>query len=69
MKNKKTSIHTALIKLDGLRKEVNLEVKELEAMRKGVPDNQRAKLEMRISNRKKWINEINDIELEFREEL
>ena len=62
-------IHTGLIKLNGVRTKINLEVAELEAMRKGVSERQRANLEMKIANRKEWVKELNSIELEFREEL
>ena len=62
-------IHTALIKINGVRESIKLEVAELEAMRKGINERQRANLEMKIANRKLWIKELNDIELDFREEL
>ena len=62
-------IHTALIKINGVRESIKLEVAELEAMRKGINERQRANLEMKIANRKLWVKELNDIELEFREEL
>lgn len=62
-------IHTALIKINGLREKITLEVAELEAMRKGINERQRAKLEMKISHRKEWINELNSIDLDFRDEL
>ena len=62
-------IHTALIKINGIREKINLEVKEMEAMRSGINERQRANLEMKIANRKSWINELNEIELDFRVEL
>lgn len=62
-------IHTALIKINGIRVKIDLELKELESMRKGINERQRANLEMKIANRKEWIEELNNIELEFREEL
>ena len=62
-------IHLALIKINGLREKITLEVKELEAMRKGINERQRANLEMKIANRSEWIKELNDIELDFRDEL
>ena len=66
---KRIMIHTGLIKLNGIRTKINLEVAELEAMRKGINERQRANLEMKIANRKEWVKELNSIELEFREEL
>jgi hypothetical protein len=66
---KRRMIHTALIKINGLKEKITLEVKELEAMRKGINERQRANLEMKIANRKDWVKELNFIELEFREEL
>lgn len=62
-------IHTALIKINGVREAIKLEVAELEAMRKGIHERQRAKLEMKITHRKNWINELDSIELDFRDEL
>jgi hypothetical protein len=62
-------IHTALIKINGLREKITLEVAELEAMRNGITERQRAKLEMKIAHRKEWVKELNDIELDFRDEL
>ena len=62
-------IHTALIKVNGLRESITLEVAELESMRSGINERQRANLEMKIANRKLWIKQLNDIELELREEL
>jgi len=62
-------VHTALIKINGVRESIKLEVAELEAMRKGINERQRANLEMKIANRKLWVKELNDIELDFREEL
>jgi len=68
-KKEAMSLHTALIKVNGIREKIMLEKAELEHMRKGISDNQRARLEMKISNYDLWIKELNDIELEFREEL
>lgn len=62
-------IHTGLIKLNGVREAIKLEIAEMEAIRKGINERQRANLEMKISNRKLWVKELNDIELELREEL
>ena len=62
-------VHTALIKINGVIESIKLEVAELEAMRKGINERQRANLEMKIANRKLWVKELNDIELDFREEL
>jgi len=67
--NKIIMIHTALIKVNGLRESITLEVAELESMRSGINERQRANLEMKIANRKLWIKQLNDIELELREEL
>lgn len=61
--------HTKLIRLNGVREEIKLEIAELEAMRKGITESQRAKLEMRIANRKKWVKDLDFSELEIREEL
>ena len=68
-KKEAMSLHTALIKVNGIREKIMLEKAELEHMRKGISDKQRARLEMKISNYDLWIKELNDIELEFREEL
>jgi len=68
-KKEAMSLHTALIKVNGIREKIMLEKAELEHMRKGISDKQRARLEMKISNYGLWIKELNDIELEFREEL
>jgi hypothetical protein len=68
-KKEEMAIHTALIKINGVREKICLEISELEHMRKGINERQRANLEMKISNRKLWVKELNDIELEFREEL
>ena len=65
----KRMIHLGLIKLNGVREKIKLEVSELEAMRKGINERQRANLEMKIANRKEWVKELNDIELDFRSEL
>ena len=62
-------IHTGLIKINGVRESIKLEVAELEAMRKGINERQRANLEMKIANRKEWVKELDSIELELREEL
>lgn len=62
-------IHTALIKINGIREQINHELEDLESMRKTIHDKQRAKLEYRIEKRKHWIRELNTIQLEFREEL
>ena len=56
-------IHTALIKINGIKESIKLEVAELEAMRKGISERQRAKLEMKIANRKQWIKDLNFIDL------
>ena len=45
------------------------ELKELENMRKGINDTQRAKLEKRIAIRKVMIETLCNIELDLREEL
>jgi len=66
---KRIMIHTGLIKLNGVRENIKLEVAELESLRKGINERQRANLEMKIANRKEWVKELNSIELEFREEL
>ena len=62
-------IHTGLIKLNGVKVVLQDELKELENMRKGINDTQRAKLEKRIAIRKVMIENLCNIELEFREEL
>jgi len=62
-------IHTALIKINGVRESIKLEVAELEAMIKGITERQRAKLEMKISHRKEWVKELDSIELDLRDEL
>jgi len=67
--NKRIMIHTGLIKINGVRESIKLEVAELEAMRKGINERQRANLEMKIANRKEWVKELDSIELELREEL
>jgi hypothetical protein len=69
MKNKRYMIGLATIKIGGLITKISLEVAELEAMRNGINERQRANLEMKIANRKEWVKELNSIELEFREEL
>ena len=61
--------HTTLIKLNGVRAKLQDELKEFEDMRKGVNDNQRAKLETRIGSRKSMIKELDIIEMNIREEL
>ena len=62
-------LHLALIKINGVKESIKLEVAELEAMRKGINERQRANLEMKIANRKEWVKELNSIDLEVREEL
>ena len=62
-------IHTGLIKLNGVKVVLQDELKELENMRKGINDTQRAKLEKRIAIRKVMIENLCNIELELREEL
>ena len=69
MKSKKYMLHTGLIKLNGVKVVLQDELKELENMRKGINDTQRAKLEKRIAIRKVMIENLCNIELEFREEL
>jgi hypothetical protein len=66
---KRRMIHTKLIKLNGVREAIKLEIAELESMRKGINERQRAKLEMKIANRKQWIKDLDFSELEIREEL
>ena len=68
-KKEAMSLHLALIKVNGIREKIMLEKAELEHMRKGISEKQRARLEMKIDNYGLWIKELNDIELEFREEL
>lgn len=63
------NIHSILIKLNGVREGINLEVAELQQMRKGINERQRANLEMKITNRKHWIKELNTMELDLREEF
>jgi hypothetical protein len=62
-------IHTGLIKLNGVKVVLQDELKELENMRKGINDTQRAKLEKRIAIRKVMIENLCNIELDFRSEL
>ena len=69
MIKRKYMLHLALIKINGVRESIKLEVAELESMRKGINERQRANLEMKISNRKEWVKELNSIDLEVREEL
>ena len=63
------NIHSVLIKLNGIRESITLEVAELEQMRKGINERQRANLEMKISNRKHWVKELNTMELDLRSEF
>ena len=48
MVNKRYNIHTALIKLNGVRVKLQDELEELKAMRGKVHENQISKLETRI---------------------
>jgi len=61
--------HSILIKLNGVKVLLEDELKELENMRQGINDTQRAKLEKRIGVRKEMIKTLRNIELDFREEL
>ena len=67
--NKRYNIHSSLIKINNVRNKHELELKELELMRKSITDNQRKKLETRIGIRKQMIQDLNEIELNIREEL
>jgi hypothetical protein len=62
-------LHSALIKINGIRVKLKDELEEFERIRKGVNDNQRAKLETRIGSRKSMIKELDIIEMNIREEL
>jgi len=61
--------HSILIKLNSMKVVLQDELKELENMRKGINDTQRAKLEKRIAIRKVMIETLCNIELDLREEL
>ena len=67
--NKRKMIHTGLIKLNGVREAIKLEIAEMEAMRKGINERQRANLEMKIANRKQWVKDLDFSDLELRGEL
>ena len=60
---------TALVKIHFLGEEILKEVAELEAMRKGINERQRANLEMKISNRKEWVKTLSKIDSDLRDEL
>lgn len=60
---------TALVKIHFLGEEILKEVAELEAMRKGINERQRANLEMKISNRKEWVKTLYKIDSDLRDEL
>lgn len=62
-------IHTGLIKINGIREQITHDLEDLEKLRSGIHEKQRAKLEHKIDQRKHWIKELNSIELELREEL
>lgn len=61
--------HTKLIKLNGVREALKSDLDDLERLRKGISDNQRAKLEYKIERLKGYIKDLDFSELELREEL
>ena len=67
--SKYNNIMTALVKIHFLGEEILKEVAELEAMRKGINERQRANLEMKISNRKEWVKTLYKIDSDLRDEL
>lgn len=70
MRIKVKMIHTALIKINGIRSEIQEDLNNLELLRNELKDEKnKLKAELKILRRKQWIEDLNSIELEFREEL
>ena len=62
-------IHTKLILLNGVRKQLIEELEDLQNKRKTINDKFRKELETRIGIRKQMIKDLNTIDLDIRSEL